>query len=136
MASADPIYLEENIESIPQVENIVRDIATRYDLSEDLHGNMLVSVTEAVNNAITHGNQNDKSKCVQMHITKGDTLISVHITDEGNGFDHDDLPDPTAPENLLNDNGRGVFIIQQLCDEVVYLNEGRTVKMCFHLCQQ
>ena len=136
MGSVDSLYLEENIQSIPRVESIVKEISERFGLSSDLHGNMLVSLTEAVNNAIVHGNQNDTSKCVKMHITKYEQNISVHITDEGDGFDHSKLPDPTAPENIMNVNGRGVFLIQQLCDEVDYLDEGRTVKMCFHLCDQ
>ena len=136
MASADPLYLEENIENIPQVETIVKEISDRFGLSEDLHGNMLISLTEAVNNAIIHGNQNDKSKCVKMHIIKDDTNIAIQVTDEGKGFDHTQLPDPTAPENLLRLNGRGVFLMHQLCDEIDYLNDGRTVKMSFHLCQQ
>lgn len=136
MASSDPLYLEEKIENIPQVEMIVMEISKRFDLSEDLHGNMLISLTEAVNNAIIHGNKNDKAKCVKMHITKGDTNIAVHVTDEGSGFDHTQLPDPTAPENLLELNGRGVFLMHQLCDEIDYLDDGRTVKMCFHLCPQ
>jgi len=136
MASADPLYLEENIESIPQVESIVKEISDRFGLSEVMHGNMLISLTEAVNNAIIHGNQNDKSKCVKMNIVKEHSNIAVQITDEGDGFDHTKLPDPTAPENLLELNGRGVFLMYQLCDEIDYLNDGRTVKMSFHLCQQ
>ena len=136
MASADPLYLEENIESIPQVETIVKEISNRFGLSADLHGNMLISLTEAVNNAIIHGNQNDKSKCVKMYITKDDSNIAVHVTDEGDGFDPSQLPDPTEPENLLQLNGRGVFLMHQLCDEIDYLNDGRTVKMCFHISQQ
>ena len=136
MASADPLYLEENIESIPQVETIIKEIADRFELSSDLHGNMLISLTEAVNNAIIHGNQNDKSKCVKMHISKDGENIAFQVTDEGKGFDHTQLPDPTAPENLLRLNGRGVFLMHQLCDQIDYLNDGRTVKMSFHLCQQ
>jgi serine/threonine-protein kinase RsbW len=62
--------------------------------------------------------------------------IAFQVTDEGNGFDHKQLPDPTVPENLLKLNGRGVFLMHQLCDEIDYLNNGRTVKMSFHICQQ
>jgi len=135
MASTDSLYLEENIEGITQVEAIVQQVSTQFDLSEDQKGNMLISLTEAVNNALIHGNKNDKSKCVKLHISKSANDISVQVTDEGNGFDHTKLPDPTAPENLLKLSGRGVFLIHNLCDKVSYLNEGRTVKMSFHICQ-
>lgn len=136
MATTDPLYLEENVEDIPQVEAIVMEVSSKFDLSEDQKGNMLVSVTEAVNNAMIHGNKNDKSKCVKLHISKVENNISVQVTDEGNGFDHTKLPDPTAPENLLKMSGRGVFLMHNLCDEIDYLNDGRTVKMSFHICQQ
>jgi len=136
MASTDPLYLEENIESIPQIETIVQELSDRFGLTQDQYGNMLISLTEAVNNALIHGNQNDKSKCVKMHIIKEDYNIAIQVTDEGDGFDHTKLPDPTVPENLLHLNGRGVFLMHQLCDEIDYLDDGRTVKMSFHLCQQ
>jgi len=135
MASTDPLYLEKNIEGIPEVEAIVQKVAVQFDLTEDQKGNMLISVTEAVNNALIHGNQNDKSKCVKLNIAQTAHDISVQVTDEGKGFDHTKLPDPTAPENLLKRSGRGVFLIHNLCDKVDYLNDGRTVKMSFHICQ-
>ena len=134
--ASDSTYLEENIDGIPRVETIVQEVSKRFDLSENQKGNMLISVTEAVNNALIHGNKNDKSKCVKLHITKTDEDIAVEVTDQGKGFDHTKLPDPTAPENLLKTSGRGVFLIHNLCDKVDYLNEGRTVKMSFHICQQ
>lgn len=133
--ASDSLYLEENIQGIPQVETIVKEVSARFDLSEDQKANMLISVTEAVNNALIHGNKNDKSKCVKLHVSKSPKDISVQVTDEGKGFDHTKLPDPTAPENLLKLSGRGVFLMHNLCDEVDYTNEGRTVKMSFHICQ-
>ena len=130
----EPLYEETNVENIPQVEAIVLRIAQKFDLPKEQHGDILVSVTEAVNNAMIHGNQNDESKCVRMQVFKRETTLAVHVTDEGEGFDHASLPDPTAPENICQPDGRGVFLIHQLCDKVAYKDHGRRVEMSFHLC--
>lgn len=129
-----PFFEETNVENIPQVEAIVQRIAQNFDLSQKQYGDILISVTEAVNNALIHGNQNDDSKCVKMQVHKEDSTLMIQIVDEGDGFDHSNLPDPTAPENIANPNGRGVFLIHQLCDQVEYKDQGRKVEMSFQLC--
>lgn len=136
MSLSDALFVNENIESIPQVETIVQSISNRFELSPDQHGNILISLTEAVTNAFVHGNKNDKTKCVKMRVYKVKDSLAFQVSDEGPGFDHTSLPDPTLPENLLKLNGRGVFIMHQLCDKIEYKNDGRTVEMSFHICTQ
>jgi serine/threonine-protein kinase RsbW len=105
----------------------------RYKISPDIYPNILISLTEAVNNAIHHGNGEDSNKSIIIQLIKGTSKICLNVTDEGEGFDHTKLPDPTAPENLTKCGGRGVFLMHQLSDHVCYKNNGCTVELTFHL---
>ena len=105
----------------------------KYKVSPDIYGNILVSLTEAVNNAIIHGNRSDESKSVQIQLRKKNDSLNIRVSDEGRGFDYKNLPDPTAPENLMKIGGRGVFLMQQLSDDISFHNNGSTVEMQFKL---
>lgn len=126
------------IPSIPEniriVESFIDNANDFFSFSDDMYGNIMVSITEAVNNAIIHGNGSDQSKHVtlSLHI-EDNAFVKFIITDEGDGFDYDNLPDPTAPENLEELGGRGIFLIKQLCDTVVFDNDGRTLNLSFNL---
>ena len=121
--------------NIAQVETFVEDIRAKYNIADDAYGNILISLTEAANNAIIHGNGSDPGKTVEIVCTPDDRgkSISFSVTDQGKGFDHNDLPDPTAPENLEQPCGRGVFLMMQLADLVVFSNHGSTVEMQFRI---
>ena len=133
--SSKPIMLKlsSNPRNIALVESFVERIVNQYKLSQDLYGNILITLTEAVNNAIIHGNCADESKMVQIQLNKLHDRLAIRVTDEGCGFDLAKIPDPTAPENLLKVGGRGVFLMQQLSDAVVFHNDGRTVEMQFNI---
>jgi serine/threonine-protein kinase RsbW len=126
-----------NFESIPdnlnKVEEFIEDVCTKYDVAPDVFGNVLVSVTEAVNNAIYHGNGSDPEKWVNLTLVYNAELkkISFIVKDEGAGFDYANLPDPTAPENIAMIGGRGVFLIKQLADWVIFNDKGNTVELQF-----
>lgn len=115
------------------VESYLKRIVEKYRLSPDVYGNILVSLTEAVNNAIIHGNCQDESKLVKIRLLKEKDALAIRVSDEGGGFDFSNLPDPTAPENLAKVGGRGVFLIHQLSDDVEFRDNGRTVEMKFKL---
>ena len=87
-------------ENIRIIESFIDNAKERFSLSDDIYGNIMIAVTEAVNNAIMHGNQSDKAKNVRIILTLNDNVIKFKISDEGDGFDYNNLPDPTAPENL------------------------------------
>jgi len=125
--SSDP----KNVECI---EPFVEKLVEKYKITPDTYGNILISLTEAVNNAIRHGNGEDENKTVQVSIQQvSKSKIAFQITDEGPGFDYESVPDPTLPENLLKIGGRGVFLMRQLCDNVLYHNNGSTVEIQFNL---
>lgn len=129
--------LQIQIPSIPEniriVESFIDNVKDRYELDDDIYGNIMIAVTESVNNAISHGNRNQQSKNVTLKLLLDDSAIRFQISDEGKGFDPQHLPDPTAPENLSNPGGRGIFLMKHLCDEVVFRNQGREVELAFYL---
>jgi serine/threonine-protein kinase RsbW len=118
-------------ESINIIEKVIDDLKNEYDIHEDSYGNILVAVTEAVNNAIQHGNQNDPSKKVKVTYEIDGDRVSFVIADEGKGFDYYNLPDPTAPENLEKPTGRGVFLMKHLADQVIFSENGKVVELYF-----
>lgn len=118
---------------IVELEKYIKTLFEQFNLTQDLYPNILISLTEAVNNAIKHGNRNDQTKAVLISSTKNDNRIFFVITDEGTGFDYANLPDPTAPENIEKTGGRGVFLMKQLSDRVRFLNNGSTVEIEFYI---
>ncbi|MCX6190856.1 MAG: ATP-binding protein [Flavobacteriia bacterium] len=125
------LKLPSNVESISSVENLIDEISIELALNEDLYGNVLISVTEAVNNAIQHGNKYQNELMVTVLVFDGSDAFCFSVSDEGDGFDFLNLPDPTAPQNILNEHGRGVYLMQNLADEVVFEDGGKTVLLYF-----
>ena len=127
------LALESNPENVKEIQPYVDRIVQKYQIGSDLYGNILISLTEAITNAIVHGNQADKSKKVFVNSQFDQNQIKVQIQDEGEGFDYEDVPDPTDPMNILTLNGRGVFLMHQLSDGVEFSNNGSTVEIKFKL---
>ncbi|MDP8258302.1 MAG: ATP-binding protein [Candidatus Aadella gelida] len=98
-------------------------------ISEDVIFDIHVGFEEALRNAMIHGNKLDINKKVTVEITLTDKDVIIRVQDEGDGFEPEKVPDPTLDENLLNERGRGVYLITHLMDEVKYVDGGRTVVM-------
>ena len=127
------LQLASDPTNINKVETYVNQIANRYKLSQEKHANLMISLTEAVTNAIIHGNKQDRSKTVSIKLAQTKNGLAVRVSDQGRGFNYDSLPDPTSPERLLECGGRGVFLMNQLCDKMRFINGGSTVEMQFKL---
>lgn len=127
------LSLESTIERIAEVEQLIDTVREELQFSDNVYGNVLVAVTEAVNNAIIHGNMLDPEKTVNISIAKDHHSIIFIIKDEGKGFDYNNLPDPTAPENLEKPTGRGVFLMTNLSDMVIFSDNGSQVEIQFKL---
>ena len=93
----------------------------------------MIAVTEAVNNAIKHGNAGNSSKNVALSLSMDENIIRFRIEDEGQGFDFHNLPDPTSPENLEKPGGRGIFLMKHLSDEVYFIEGGKVVELGFYI---
>ena len=126
------VVLPSDYQSLVDVEKIVGDVCDEFGVQEDAFGNVLIAVSEAVNNAIQHGNKNNPEAKVEIKVANQDDTFCIQVKDQGPGFSYQDLPDPTAPENLLKDSGRGVFLMKNLADEVEFQNTGSTVNLYFH----
>ena len=120
-------------ENIRIIESFIDNAKEKFNLNDDIYGNIMISVTESVINAIVHGNGNDKGKNVMLSLKVSPKDLSFTVSDEGSGFDYDSLPDPTAPENLETVGGRGIFLIKNLADEVDFQDEGKTVSIKFNM---
>jgi serine/threonine-protein kinase RsbW len=118
---------------IAKLEEYVREVSEAFNIHETKFPDILISLTEAVNNAIIHGNCSDTTKCVDIESHSLDNKVVFTIRDQGKGFDPNAVKDPTLQENLLVDGGRGVFIMKQLCDTINYKNNGSTVEIAFNL---
>ncbi len=120
-------------EQIRHLEAYVKELASIHNISDELYPNILISLTEAVNNAIIHGNNNDGSKYVDICFDKKEQTFEFKVSDQGKGFNPSSVPDPTLPENIECCGGRGVFLIKQLSDRVNFLDQGSTVEICFDI---
>ena len=120
-------------ENIRMIESFIDNAREKFHLDDDIYGNIMIAVTEAVNNAIKHGNKGDSSKNVRLTLALNDKLIKFKVEDEGHGFDYENLPDPTAPENIEKPGGRGIFLMKHLSDEVDFKEGGRVVELSFYM---
>lgn len=133
MTKDNYIKFKSQPENLTLVEDFIERICEDNNIGADVFGNILVSVTEAVNNAIYHGNKSNEDKFVTLSFVLDTELkkASFIIEDEGNGFDYNNLPDPTAPENITMIGGRGVFLIKQLADWVIFNKDGSELELQF-----
>jgi serine/threonine-protein kinase RsbW len=127
------IQVPSIVENIRMIESFIDNAKERFHLDDDIYGNIMIAVTEAVNNAIKHGNASDKTKNVHLSLSLDESMIRFVVKDEGTGFDFQNLPDPTAPENLEKPGGRGIFLMKHLSDEVDFKEAGRIVELSFYM---
>jgi serine/threonine-protein kinase RsbW len=120
-------------ENIRMIESFIDNAKEKFQLDDDIYGNIMIAITEAVNNAIKHGNRSDSSKNVSLSLSLDDSRIKFRVEDEGQGFDFENLPDPTAPENIEKPGGRGIFLMKHLSDEVEFIEGGRIVELSFYM---
>lgn len=113
------------------IENAIDNITAETGINQDNYGKILIGTLEAVNNAIIHGNKSDESKFVSVDIKMGDSNLEVTIADEGKGFKPSEVPDPTRPENIEALNGRGIFLMSRLADDIKFNKKGNKVTLIF-----
>lgn len=125
--------IASKIENLREVEKVVDEIAAKYSLKNELYGNILIAFLEAVNNAIVHGNKENEEKEVVINISLEGGELHIVVKDQGNGFDYRNVPDPTAPENIENISGRGIFLMKKLSDKLIFHENGTKAELIFYL---
>jgi serine/threonine-protein kinase RsbW len=108
---------------------VCEHLTSRFGDVRSIRFNVRVALCEALANAILYGNGNDRTKSVDLRARYGPRRVEILVTDEGSGFDPAAVPDPTLPENLQRPDGRGVFLIRRLMDEVRFNDKGNSVCM-------
>ncbi|MDA0378046.1 MAG: ATP-binding protein [Bacteroidetes bacterium] len=121
------IEIPSRFEELEQVVDIAEAFYTSCFNSDDKVFTGVLLASEAVTNAIEHGNNYDESKQVFIEFCFRNGRTECWVEDQGDGFDRDAVADPLASENLLEDGGRGIFLIERLADEVVYEKGGRRI---------
>jgi serine/threonine-protein kinase RsbW len=116
------------------MENFIDELSVKYGFSDEIYANVLTCLSEAVINGIVHGNRQspEKKVYINLEVIENKRLIFT-VSDEGEGFDFNNLPDPTAPENLENLTGRGVFIIKKLADQCIFNSKGNELELHFKI---
>ncbi len=127
------ISIPSLIENIQIIESFIDNAKESFEINDDLYGNIMISVTECISNAIVHGNQSDSGKLVHLALQMDAGLLRCSIEDEGTGFDFNQLPDPTDPENIEKVGGRGIFLMKHLSDEVKFEDGGKKTILSFYL---
>jgi len=121
-----------SINKFCEVEGFLNSLFIQYNLNRKLYCKIYISVSEAVNNAIKHGNKNDIKKYVSIRFFEIDNCFILYIEDEGIGFDFKNLSDPTLTDNIRNESGRGIFFMKKYADEVFFKNDGSCVQLIFY----
>lgn len=127
------ISIPSIVENIQMIESFIDNARDKFEINDDIYGNIMIAVTECVSNAIIHGNKSDKEKFVHLELTMEDLSLTFTIEDEGIGYDFTNHIDPTSPENIEKIGGRGVFLIKNLSDEVKFEEEGKKIVLVFYM---
>ena len=127
------IDILSEISNIRKIETVIDELSSELKINRDAYGKILVATLEAVNNAIIHGNKTDNTKFVKVGFNMDNSNLAITVEDEGNGFNPNSIPDPTAPSNIENLHGRGVYLMTNLADDIEFNSNGNQVKMIFNI---
>lgn len=127
------LILKSDLDELVKLENFLENISANYSNFEDLFPDMMLSVTEAVSNAIIHGNEFDPEKEVTIDCIQDNNKLEVQVSDQGNGFNPNSIPNPVENENLLKSGGRGVYLMKHYTKSISYNDKGNKVILIFNI---
>jgi serine/threonine-protein kinase RsbW len=114
------LEIESDPNNLLTVEEFVNYFAREIGIKEEKISGLILSVTEATTNAIIHGNKKNTDKKVKIDVSAEGHKLKIIVKDEGIGFDPSLIPDPTKPENLLKDSGRGLYLMKVYMDDIKF----------------
>jgi serine/threonine-protein kinase RsbW len=131
-AETTELSLPSRIDTVAKAAAAVAEFLSRSGISDDAAFGIDMAVREAVTNAVIHGNRQDENKTVDVTLKSSPDAVEISVHDQGPGFNPDEVPDPTAAENILKASGRGIFFMRTFMDEVDWVirpEGGTTVRM-------
>lgn len=123
------LIIKSDKSEIRRVESFLTDLFDKYYLPKNQFNRVYLCISEAIVNSIQHGNENNCSKCIKIKLGYYDYRMDIEISDEGKGFDHNKISDPTDIENIKKESGRGIHIIKSLCDQIEFKNSGSCIRI-------
>jgi serine/threonine-protein kinase RsbW len=123
------LVIPSDVREARKIEDLILGEVDRYEYDESAVFGIKLALEEGLNNAIKHGNGGDPDKTVEVDFEVDARRVEVAIADQGPGFDPDDVPDPTADENLEKPSGRGIMLMRHYMDEVQYEQGGTRLRM-------
>ncbi|OFX34769.1 MAG: hypothetical protein A2W90_24285 [Bacteroidetes bacterium GWF2_42_66] len=127
------LIIPSRTESTNKLELFLQDFFDELKLKKDNFFHVLLSLSESVNNSISHGNKFNENKNVIISCSWENEILTITVEDEGNGFEINDIKDPTLPENIFSEQGRGLFLISRLTDEFSFIEKGRIMELKFKI---
>src|SRR3990172_10550171 len=121
------LLIPSKSENIVLVEKLVDDVCDLFEIKEEMYGHILVALTEAVNNALQHGNKANPNTHIEVTFKVKTDMLYFTVKDQGYGFDFNNLADPTDPKNIEKPTGRGIFLMKHLSDKVSFEDKGTKV---------
>ncbi len=122
------LVIKSDVAELKKVEDFIINIFNDNNLELKYFNKIYLCVSEAVLNSIKHGNKNDLQKNVSIKIDFDTEQFKIQVEDEGDGFDINMIEDPTKRKNLKNEEGRGIFIIKKLSEQIEYNKKGNLVQ--------
>ena len=125
---------KSTLEELNRLPYILDQISKTFGLNSETEAKLMLTVSEAVTNAIRHGNKENPAKKATMIVTgTNHNELEITVSDEGDGFKPQEVPDPLADENLLKTSGRGVYLMKEYADKVSYNEKGNELTLTFKL---
>lgn len=130
------LVIRSTYEELEKAEGFLNDLQAELNFSDEFYARLMLTVSEGMTNGAVHGNELDENKKVTTRAFLDRNTLIIEVSDEGEGFNPGDVPDPLAAENLLKTSGRGVFLMEEYADKAEYLDEGNRLRLCFDLPDQ
>lgn len=127
------LNIQSDKNNLIKVEIFLRLFFQKKDLPLEYFQKVLLVVSEAVLNAIEHGNKNDFHKNVKIKASCLSNDLIIEVEDEGEGFDFSKVPDPRERANLKKEAGRGIFIMKSICNRLNFRDRGKCVEIKMEL---
>ncbi|MEX2633604.1 MAG: ATP-binding protein [Balneolales bacterium] len=125
------LAIHSKMEELNAVQAFVEQLNNKVRFNEDRLSDVTLALCEVVTNAIKHGHKEDVNKKVFLQAQLFEHELHIQVDDEGNGFNPAEVANPTNDENILKTSGRGIYLIRQLCDDVIYSEKGNRVTLIF-----